>query len=501
MSDLENKINKYALHKLQNTNYDFNNLNDIDKRIMILYMNTNFQKENISEIIQSYKRLLEFIRKYTLKIEKMTVNIKKSNEIDSLNTTTSLLYKKFYISPVSNYNYIKNPNTISVKANYSIRNIFNKKQESKENKSLIIYNESSIGFDFKYNKLQKDLYFQNISFLKNNYELLFKFTTSRGYRNTNRRQTSVTNKVAFTKNFTSRSFLFRDFPEFDNINALSLVCGHKLINNYIDFNSSSKQLIAGTPSQDSIGYVGIVYENNSLNSQVAQRLVSASEIISNKDNTINNFKASLKYKSSLNSNYAVLKCFYRKIFYIGNSIIWQSNVESYNIKPLLDTKLLKSHETIDINDFKGVSNPGPRLENGDSIGMLNTLKFYNKIYFTSLPVFNSSSLITDGFKFLPFIHFNLLYHYGHDQSKFVRKAPESSINLTNVDLSIQTPRRNTEESKFNDTETSYSNLYFSAGMGINYISELVSFELYYNGYVKKNKRDIGTEFGFNIGLD
>ena len=181
------------------------------------------------------------------------------------------------------------------------------------------------------------------------------------------------------------------------------------------------------------------------------------------------------------------------------------SVEAKNTLLFADTNLLKSHETILADDFKGVTNTGPKLHNKDSIGMLNVLKFYNKIYLTNTSLSENSDLVKTG-QFIPFIHFNFLYHYGDEQKKFnTRKKIEadSKLNVIHINESqCEEIHLNNKKDK-NDTnlEIENSKLYFSAGFGVTFLSEFIALEAYYNAIVKKNKYDIGTEFGFNIGID
>ncbi len=500
MTSLEDAINQYALYPLKNFTIHYNNINERDKTILNTFRK-DYSFNNIRDIITSYKNVLEYIRFYSFKVDKMVVNIKKTDQADSLLSTVNILYKGIYLSPINNFYYLKNPNSASVKCNLVTLNSFNRDFNNEQTK--LLHNETSVGFDFKYNQLKKIAFIQNTSSFRNNVDLTFKSAISRGYKNLNRRETCFSNKIYLTKNLIPRPFLFKDFPEYDKIKSISLVYGHKVQNNYIDYNSSSNLLIAGTPSQDSITQLGLVYNYYSI-SPSDKYFQTTSQVLSSNLNTLTNFKSYIKVISSLNSNYISSKFFYRRFFNLYDSFIWQMNIEGKNNLPILGTKLLKSHETISVEDFKGVANPGPRLENGDSIGMLNVFKFYNKLYFTSLPLFNAVNLREDGHQFLPFIHFNLLYDYGTKQEKFVRRSTilqESNINLDHS----ETPRKNTDETiekpKEKGNQGIYSNLYLSGGFGLSYFNEYISIEAYYNTYIKRNKADFASEFGFSIGSD
>ncbi len=94
----------------------------------------------------------------------------------------------------------------------------------------------------------------------------------------------------------------------------------------------------------------------------------------------------------------------------------------------------------------------------------------NKILLNNIPVFNNFSLVEDGFTISPFIHFNLLW---------------------NPDFS---------KSKKEEVEI-YDPLHLSAGFGVSFIHQAVSFEIYYNAFLRKNQYDVGREFSIRFGID
>ena len=47
----------------------------------------------------------------------------------------------------------------------------------------------------------------------------------------------------------------------------------------------------------------------------------------------------------------------------------------------------------------------------------------------------------------------------------------------------------------------YNWFHSSVSFGVNILTEVANSELYYNLYNKKNKFDIGDQFGINIGFD
>lgn len=479
--DSSNLGEKYMSHSLKKVHHNFVGLNEIDMLMINNYLNSYKGDLNIKELTSNlYKKSLELIRKYTYKAEKMTVAISKHETQDVINSKVSFKYKTFYISPLTNFNYLRKPNSFEFKTNFIVFNSLSNPEKSDQTitsffHKYVLEHEVSCGFNFKFNNLEKTLYVQSNLMIKDDYEAGFLCSTARAYKDSNRRQTYIKNRIYLAKSFNSRPFLFRGYPEFDVTNKLTLNFGHKLLNNYIDCTASSKQLVAGTPDQDSLKFFSIIYNLSSFNLQNSNLFSSelTSDII-----------CSLKFNHTLNSKYLVSKLFLRKMFKVNSYLLWQLNMEAKNAVPL-ERKLLKSHETLTVNDFKGVVSPGPKFSNGDCLGMLNTLKLYNKIYFTSISLLNNgSTLYKEGTQVLPFFHLNFLYHYGNQVQFYKKVLPDSSINLTLID----------ERDK-------NSNLYVSAGLGLSYISSFVCFEVYYNAFVKKNKHDIGSEFGFNIGID
>jgi hypothetical protein len=91
----------------------------------------------------------------------------------------------------------------------------------------------------------------------------------------------------------------------------------------------------------------------------------------------------------------------------------------------------------------------------------------NKLYMQHVPIFNNFQILRDGFQVTPFIHFNLLF------------TPEFA----------QTSLKD------------HSPLHLSSGFGLNFLTEGISVELYYNAYIKKNSKDIGQEFSVSFGID
>ena len=348
---------------------------------------------------------------------------------------------------------------------------------------MITKNEFSLGLNFKFNNMKKEFFIENSYLINDSVEAKFKISTFRCFKDINRRQSGVTQNLQLIKHFNKRPLLFKDFPYFNHENSVSLSVTHSLIKNYVDYKDSSYQLIAGTPSQDSVVSIGLNYNFSlfSHNNYFKNRHL----IISNRDFDILYFNSSLKYFSSLNSNYLRSKIKLKKFYPLHKNINLMTTLEAQNTILCNKTRLLKSHETLLVEDFKGVINPGPKIsDTKDSIGMFNIVKLYTKLYFCDIFQPNYKPLASS---FLPFIHCSLLYHYNDPQFIFISKRNlESSRNLTTIS--------NTEPQNF-------SNLYFSTGLGISYLTELGSLELFYNSYIKKNVNDLGQELGFSISSE
>ena len=505
-------INRYYDTQLKKTNIDLHLTNEKDKEILKKYLIFNKADfKTLRESFVSFKSITDYIKSNSNMTEKVTVFVRGSeSEEDSLNYYFNLRFKKFFFNPITNLNYIKYSNTFSLVGNYLIFHDYGIKEEAQEkvmevfkNKERyevkqernLLENTLSTGFNFKFNNLHKELFLSNNSYFSNDYELNFKFSTFRCIRDINRNQTGIANIITLSKNFDSRPFLFRNYPYFDPTRKLSLVLSHRIINNYLNNETSSKQLIAGTTAQDSEKTLGIVYSVDSF-----QDKDFFNQIEERKNSLIYNFSSSINFINTLNSEYFQTNIFYRQIKTFNDFLKLQTNFEATNTFLIGNTKFLKSNETILVDDFKGVLNPGPKVsKETDSMGMFNIMKFYNKLYFTNTLLNNDE----EGWnhKLVPFIHFNLLFHYGDYQKKFISKNKniESSTNVPEINETRNTNNYNASETTLENQEN--SNLYASAGFGLTYFTNFCALEVYYNGFVKKNNKDVAQEFGFNIGID
>jgi hypothetical protein len=90
----------------------------------------------------------------------------------------------------------------------------------------------------------------------------------------------------------------------------------------------------------------------------------------------------------------------------------------------------------------------------------------NKLIYNNVPILNNYTLNKDNFEIAPFLYFNYLFC-------------------------------GTSYNQLGD----YNPSHYSTGFGLNILTDAFNMELYYNLYSKKNKNDIGGEFGLNIGLD
>lgn len=219
-----------------------------------------------------------------------------------------------------------------------------------------------------------------------------------------------------------------------------------------------------------------------------------------------------------------IKLFLRK-FLIFENFIWQSNLELRSLLYKKDTKLL-IHQLLQVNDFKGIDkyeetdvnckrkSPEIFRDFNQTVGFNSSYKWYNKIYLTGF--FNSNALEIEDYdvdknddvnyysdrkglsrvmskggslkdskpRFLPFVHFNMMFiPYLNERKKLEIDAEDSIIN-SNL-------------KKVNN----YGDYYFSSGFGLAYISEHVALEAFYNGIVRQNENKLTPSFGFNIGID
>jgi hypothetical protein len=263
-------------------------------------------------------------------------------------------------------------------------------------------------------------------------------------------------------------------------------------------NNSVNEIVMNLPEHDSTFNIKLLYEKNILYHKVYNDNIY-------ENNTLN--KISTEIINSLNTLYCKNKIFFRKLFYINPSIQMQFNSETaflfnvHNLYHNIRHKIQKNgyikpknddykiHEKLYSYNFKGILNPSKKCQ---FLGTNKTLHSYmlgnsfyslfnNKIIFKKMPIFNIFEMQKDGFEISPYVHFNSLITV--DRFNF-NKIPK---NFKDVVAIIDN----------NDNDL----LRMTAGLGVNVISKLFSFEIIYTPYVKKNLTDIHSKFTVKFGID
>ena len=376
------------------------------------------------------------------------------------------------MSPIEYFYYIK-PNAIQGKLNYYIKSL---------------NNESSIGVEYVQRRSKRAFFIQNLSYLSNNNEFLMKYNYAKREDDFKRKSNIYSTKLKLIHNFLNRPYIFKDYFLFDPKKRISLILSHRNINNYFD------EVAINLPEHDSTFNIKLLYEKN---------------ILKKEDKFENNSltKISSEVINSLNTLYSKNKIFLRKLFNINKLIQVQFNFETafiFNIhnlyhnirhkfqkdkyiKPRSDD--YKIHEKLYAYNFKGILNPSKKLQ---FLGTNKTMHSYmlgnnfyslfnNKIIFKKFPIFNIFEMEKDGFEISPYVHFNSLITI--DKFNF-NKIPRNIKELTNI---IETKDNNIVR--------------MTAGLGVNIISKLFSFEIIYTPYVKKNLTDIHSKFTVKLGID
>ena len=342
--------------------------------------------------------------------------------------------------------------------------------------AFLLENEMSGGIDYKHNNNKVGFFLQNALFLRGNYEVLKKFKYSISKEDIKRNKEQKSFKISVVKNLNERTFLFRDNMNFDPIKKMNFSYAHKIIENNFDDANSSLKLKTETPLEDSLHQFKASYSNCffDLNpSNFLKKNNKDKNMIYNNAHNENSlsYKISTSWNSSLNSNYVENKFFLRKFYIFGNSFLYQFNLEGGNLIQLNKDKNLKIHEYNYINNFKGINNPGEKAvieegKTGDCLGNNYNIVVKNKILYNNIPLISNYNIRKDNFEIAPFSYLNFLYCGNSD---------------------------------FKTLE--YNRLHASVGFGVNVLTEVANVELYFNLFSKKNKYDVGPEFGINIGLD
>ena len=467
----------------------YENISKEDTNIINKYIiSNNFWKiDDLKDFSFISKKFKELIFKRTNFIR----DIEITQENDSINTSSININQKFYnkkvyMSPIEYFYYLK-PNAIQGKLNYYIKSL---------------NNESSIGVEYVQRRSKRAFFIQNLSFLSNNNEFLMKYNYAKREDDFKRKSNIYTTKIKLIHNFLTRPYIFKDYFLFDPKKRISLIFSHRNINNYFDEvaintnekNNSVNEIVMNLPEHDSTFNIKLLYEKN---------------ILKKEDSFENNSltKISSDVINSLNTLYSKNKIFLRKLFNINKLIQVQFNFETaflfnihnlYNnirykfqkdkyIKPKNDD--YKIHEKLYAYNFKGILNPAKKLQ---FIGTNKTIHSYmlgnnfyslfnNKIIFKKMPIFNIFEMEKDGFEISPYVHFNSLITI--DKFNF-NKIPRNIKDIVNI-----------VENKDNNI------VRMTAGLGVNIISKLFSFEIIYTPYVKKNLTDIHSKFTVKFGID
>jgi len=390
------------------------------------------------------------------------------------------------MSPIEYFYYLK-PNAIQGKLNYYIKKI---------------NNESSIGVEYVQRRSKRAFFIQNVSYLSNNNEFLMKYNYAKREDDFKRKSNIYSTKVKLIHNFLTRPYIFKDYFLLDPRKRISLIFNHRNINNFFDEvaintnekNNSVNEIVMNLPEHDSTFNVKLLYEKNILTKEGGMENNSLTKI-------------STEIINSLNTLYSKNKIFLRKLFNINPSIQVQFNSETaflFNINNFyhnIRSKLQKGnyikpknddykiHEKLYSYNFKGILNPSKKLQFLGTNKIMHSYMlgnnfyslFNNKIIFKRMPIFNIFEMEKDGFDISPFIHFNSLITI--DKFNF-NKIPRNLADIKNI-----------VADKDNNI------IRMSAGLGINIISKLFSFEIVYTPYVKKDITDIHSKFTVKFGID
>ena len=447
--DINEAFKLYGTQTIDNLEFLIKDISKKDLGILQrILSNQNGNKIVLKNLDDKIMQFFQSIRDYTSKAHTMNCFVRSGYLENHLIVDVDLQYEKSYFAPI-NYPYLIKKNFFSVKR---IWNLF--LDNNKENTAFVNENNLAFGFNYDYSKPKKSIFLSNTSYLNNNnLEIEAMVKMSNATKDTKRGQTTSVGKIKITKNLEEKSFIFRDINELIDINRINLEIGHKTTKNRIDQYNCSPEIIANVPEQDSNQYIKASFEKFGF-----------------EDFRKNfHFYASSSLNNSINSVYLKNKLFLRK-FYDLSSFIFQLNVELGLINSLTN-KDIKIHEKFMINNFKGIVSPSKKVslnenQTGDSLGIKSYLLVNKKLYLTDIPIFNNFSYENDRFQFLPFLHFNYLF------------TPEYLSDREN-----------------------FKPYYFSSGFGLNFFCEYFAFEVCYNAYIKKNRRDLSSDFSFNFGID
>ena len=475
----------YLKNKEENINISYGNISEKDIDIINKsIIPNNFWKNNESKNFCFNKKFKNLIFKKTNFIR--DIETSKESDFSNTNIHHKFINKRVYMSPIEYFYYLK-PNAIQGKLNYYIKKI---------------NNESSIGVEYVQRRSKRAFFIQNVSYLSNNNEFLMKYNYAKREDDFKRKSNIYSTKVKLIHNFLTRPYIFKDYFLFDPRKRISLIFNHRNINNFFDEvaintnekNNSVNEIVMNLPEHDSTFNVKLLYEKNMLTKEGGMENNSLTKI-------------STEIINSLNTLYSKNKIFLRKLFNVNPSIQVQFNSETaflfninnfyHNIRSKLQKgKYIKPknddykiHEKLYSYNFKGILNPSKKLQFLGTNKIMHSYMlgnnfyslFNNKIIFKRMPIFNIFEMEKDGFDISPFIHFNSLITI--DKFNF-NKIPRNFTDIKNI-----------VADKDNNI------IRMSAGLGINIISKLFSFEIVYTPYVKKDITDIHSKFTVKFGID
>lgn len=492
-------LNKDQIHNLLNTSYQTkltfdDSINSEDKRILEKYLlkNSNNKINDILESIKSINSLTSDYSNFTCGLES---NLNKSNNANpdssNMNGNIKFSYKKFHRTPYCTYYFLTKKNSIQSKMNYNFLKTTDKAKPIKE--ATLSY-----GNQFTFDTLKNKRHLTLSTMFNNDISLDISASMASEYTEYDSLKKSKSLKLKLMKSFHPQPFIFKSYPYFDSSHYVSLEFQKSLLNNNRDM-YTSRNLIDLLPEKDTCRSIGIVYKKDTMN------LNSIKYLHNKPSDELYNIKLSLKHKQYKDKGFFNLKFFYRK-FFMTKYLLLQSNFESNNIivtNPDLDNSKLAPHQKIHITDFKGIkslADTNPKgyyaLDNwkknnfNHTSGFMSSYKWYNKLYILTDNLFCSNDdEVNDVFninpyfgkakqQLLPFIHFNLMVLPNNTLSNVKKQDVEGENNNGNL-----------------------ADTYYSAGVGVTYLTEYISLEAFYNGFVKKNKNDLTATFGVNVGLD
>jgi len=471
---------------LKNIEFELKNMTYKDMAFSKYLYTENKPKPESIKFDHLTKEIVKFYTKVKAKTNRISVmdaKIKSSEVEDELIVDTLFKYHKYYLSPLF-HQFLSKPNCLILRGN---RNMFNYHfhnytlvdnpphlDSHVKQFNLVLEDELSLGIDYKNDTNKKGLFIQNTLFLFKDFEFLQKLKYSVSNQDIKRNKDQRTFKLAFSKSFYERPFVFRDYLVIDPLSKLNFQYAHKIIDNSFDETNSSIEMNTEVPRHDSLHQFKISLLNckflNYKNFLQNEKTFIANNNVFNSSSIF--YKISSSYNHTINNSFFENKLFLRRFFNYENLLVYQFNLEGGAIINTNNEKKLKIPENFFIRNFKGIDNPGEKViveegKTGDCLGNNYYLINKNKFIYNNIPILNNYTLAKDNFEISPFVFLNFLY-CGNSNNSYSKD---------------------------------YERLHYSTGFGLNVLTETFNIELYYNLFVKKNKNDISSEFSVNIGLD